>query len=56
MINDYPALFNEMLVDYFRVSEKPKSEVKKEIFNRVRKNVKLTRMANDMWGAWRNLV
>jgi electron transfer flavoprotein-quinone oxidoreductase len=56
IISDYPALFNEILVDYFRVSEKPKIEVKKEIFNKVRKNVNLTRMAGDMAGALRNLV
>jgi electron transfer flavoprotein-quinone oxidoreductase len=56
LINVYPALVNDILVDYFRVSEKPKTVVKKEIFDRVRKNVKLTRMATDMWGAWRNMT
>lgn len=56
LIKEYPELFNNILVDYFRVSEKPKSAVKKEIFNRLRKNIKFTRMAADMWGAWRNLV
>ncbi|MBF0494206.1 MAG: FAD-dependent oxidoreductase [Candidatus Omnitrophica bacterium] len=56
IINDYPALMNDVVVDYFRVSEKPKSVVKKEIFNRVMKNVNITQMAGDMWGAWRNLV
>ncbi|MBF0521975.1 MAG: FAD-dependent oxidoreductase [Candidatus Omnitrophica bacterium] len=56
LINDYPTLMNDILVDYFRVSEKPKSVVKKEIFNRVMKNVKLTRVASDMWGAWSNLI
>ncbi|MBU1923979.1 MAG: FAD-dependent oxidoreductase [Candidatus Omnitrophica bacterium] len=55
IINDYPALFNEILVDYFRVSEKPKRELKKEIFNKIRKK-KVTKMALDMWGVWRNLV
>jgi electron transfer flavoprotein-quinone oxidoreductase len=55
-IKEYPELFNDVLVDYFRVSEKPKATVKKDIFKRLRKNVKFTRMAADMWGAWRNLV
>lgn len=56
IINEYPALANDILVDYFSVSEKPKTIVKKEIFNRIMKDVKLTRMASDMWGAWRNLI
>jgi len=56
IINDYPALMNDVLVDYFRVSEKPKTQIKKEVFKRIRKNVKLSRMTADMWGAWRNLV
>jgi len=56
IIDEYPALMNELLVDYFRVSEKPKSQVKKEIFSKVRKNVNLTKAAADMWGVWRNLV
>lgn len=56
LINEYPALLNDMLTDYFRVSDKPKTVVKREIFNRVRKSVKLTRLAADLWGAWRNLV
>lgn len=56
LIKEYPELFNNLLVEYFRVSEKPKTAVKKDIFNHLRKNVKFTRMAADMWGAWRNLV
>lgn len=56
IINDYPLLLNEILADYFRVSEEPKNAVKKEIFDKVRKNVRLTQIASDMWGAWRNLV
>lgn len=56
IINEYPALLNDMIVDYFRVSEKPKTVVKKEIFKRTMKKVKLTRVAGDMWGAWKNLV
>lgn len=56
LINQYPELFNDILVDYFSISEKPKAQVKKEIFKRIRKNTKLTQMAGDLWGAWRNLV
>ncbi len=56
MINDYPALFNDLLVDYFGVSEKPKSEVKRDIFRKLMKDVKKRKMAGDMWGAFRNLV
>ncbi|MBF0477882.1 MAG: FAD-dependent oxidoreductase [Candidatus Omnitrophica bacterium] len=56
IINEYPALMNDILVEYFTVSEKPKTTIKKEIFNRIRKNVNIPRMASDMWGAWRNLV
>ncbi|UCC95291.1 MAG: FAD-dependent monooxygenase [Candidatus Omnitrophota bacterium] len=56
LINGYPRLFNEILVDYFSVSEKSKREIKRGIFNKVRKNVKLTRMVTDMWGAWRSLI
>ncbi|MBF0384296.1 MAG: FAD-dependent oxidoreductase [Candidatus Omnitrophica bacterium] len=56
LINDYPTLMNDILVDYFRVSEKPKTAVKKEIFRKVKKNVKFTRLAREMWGAWSNLI
>ncbi|MBF0531957.1 MAG: FAD-dependent oxidoreductase [Candidatus Omnitrophica bacterium] len=56
LINDYPVLLNNVLVDYFQVCEKPKIQIKKEIFQRVKKNVKFTRVAWDMWGAWSNLI
>ncbi|MBF0252837.1 MAG: FAD-dependent oxidoreductase [Candidatus Omnitrophica bacterium] len=56
IINDYPALFNDILVDYFGVSDKSKSEVKKGILKKVLKDVNKTKMASDMWGAFRNLV
>ncbi len=56
IIKEYPALFNEILVDYFGVSDKPKKEVKKEIFRKILKDVNKRKMAGDMWGAFRNLV
>jgi electron transfer flavoprotein-quinone oxidoreductase len=56
IISDYPALFNDILVEYFGVSEKPKTEAKKEIFRKIRKEVNFPQMAGDMWGAWRNLI
>jgi len=56
IISDYPALANEILVDYFSVSEKPKNRIKKDIFHKVRKNVNIPRAVGDMWGAFRNLV
>ncbi|MBF0484530.1 MAG: FAD-dependent oxidoreductase [Candidatus Omnitrophica bacterium] len=56
IINEYPAMMNDILVEYFTVSEKPKTMIKKEIFNRVRKTVNIPKMAGDMWGAWSNLI
>jgi electron transfer flavoprotein-quinone oxidoreductase len=56
LINDYPHLLNEILVDYFNVSEKPKNIIKKEIFRKVRENLRLRQVTGDLWGAWRNLV
>ena len=56
MISEYPALFNELLSDYFCVSEKSKKMIKKEIFGKIKKRVNPLKMAGDMWGAWRNLA
>ena len=56
LIDKYPALANELLVDYFTVSEKPKNIIKKEIFQKALKNIKITQVVSDMWGAFRNLV
>lgn len=56
LINKYPHLANEVLVDYFQVSDKPKKRIKKDIFKKVMSNVKFTQATREMVGAIRNLV
>ena len=56
IIDDYPALMNNVLEDYFCVSERSKARVKKDIFRKVWKNVKKIRAIRDLWGVFRNIV
>ena len=50
-LKEYPDLFIEFLIDYFRVSDKTKKQIKKDIYHKFRKNVKLLKFARDMWKA-----
>ena len=55
-INEYPSLANDVLTEYFKVSEKSKKSIKKDIFHKIRNNIKLTRLPGDLWGAFRDLI
>lgn len=50
-LKEYPDLFIELLIDFFRVSDKPKKQIKKEIYKKFRGNVKLLTFARDLWRA-----
>jgi electron transfer flavoprotein-quinone oxidoreductase len=50
-LKEYPDLFIELLIDFFRVSETPKAQIKKDIYKKFRRNVKLLKFAKDMWKA-----
>jgi len=51
VLNKYPDIFIELLVDYFTVSETPKKQVRKEVLRNFRKNIKLAAFLRDMWAA-----
>ena len=55
-INEYPSLANDVLTEYFKVSEKSKKSIKKDIFRKIRNNIKLTKLPGDLWGAFRDLI
>jgi electron transfer flavoprotein-quinone oxidoreductase len=56
ILNEYPGLLAEVLTDYFTVSEKPKNQLKKEIFRKVLKKIGVRRLLGDLLGIWRNLI
>ncbi|MBN2290662.1 MAG: FAD-binding protein [Candidatus Glassbacteria bacterium] len=50
-LNEYPDLFIELMVDYFTVSETTKPEVRKQVFRKFRRRVKLIPFLRDLWAA-----
>jgi len=55
-INEYPQLFNEIITDYFRVSENSKNKIKREILGKLWKKTKIARAVTDILGAIKNLT
>jgi electron transfer flavoprotein-quinone oxidoreductase len=50
-LKEYPDLFIELIVDYFRVNDKPKSQIKSEIYRKFRSNIKFLQFALELWKA-----
>ena len=50
-LNEYPELFIELMTDYFTVSEATKTEVRKQVFKKFRRRVKLVPFLRDLWAA-----
>jgi len=50
-LNEYPDLFIELMIDYFTVDETTKKEVRKQVFRKFRRRVKLIPFLRDLWAA-----
>lgn len=50
-LRDYPELMMDLMGDYFTLSERPKEEIEKEIFAKLKRKVPLWTMAMDAWKA-----
>ncbi|MCX7836204.1 MAG: FAD-dependent oxidoreductase [bacterium] len=48
-LRDYPDLMMELFGDYFELSEKPKEEIEKEIYKKLKRRIPLWTMATDAW-------
>lgn len=54
-ITTYPQILCDSIVDYFTVTESPKSEIKKGIIKQARKKIKILKSAVDFLKAVKNL-
>jgi len=52
----YPELFCNSIVDYFTVTEMPKSKIKKSVFKQAIKKINILKFAIDILRAVRNLI
>ncbi len=55
-LTTYPTLFCDSIVDYFAVSETPKSLVKKSVINKAMKKINIIKAGVDVLGAIRNMT
>lgn len=55
ILTTYPKLFCDALIDYFTVSETPKSQVKKDVIWKSIKKINLFKAGFDALGAMRNM-
>jgi len=55
-LRDYPELAAELLGDYFALSDRPKGEVEKEVFRKMRRRVPILTMLTDLWKAKKALM
>ncbi|MBU1651790.1 FAD-dependent oxidoreductase [bacterium] len=53
LLRDYPDSMVGLLTDYFRISEKPKAQIEKEVFDRFKKEIGIFNIAKDLFKAWR---
>jgi electron transfer flavoprotein-quinone oxidoreductase len=53
LLRDYPDIFVKLLEDYFRISEKSKAQIEKEVINKFKKEVGIFSFAKDMFKMWR---
>ena len=56
MLNDYPNEFIELALEYFTISEKPKVQIRKEVFKKLTNDTKIIRLLLDMNKARRALL
>jgi len=55
ILREYPQHVTQWLADYFTISETPKSEVERNIVNKVKKDIGLFRFVKDMVGVGRSV-
>ena len=53
LLRDYPDVFLGLLTDYFRISEKPKAQIEKEVIGKFRKQIGMVNFVKDMYRMWR---
>jgi len=53
LLRDYPDTIIGLLTDYFRISEKPKAQIEKEVVAKFRREIGIINMAKDMYKMWR---
>jgi len=55
-LRDYPELGAELLGDYFELSDRPKGDVEKDVFRKLRRRVPVLTMLSDLWKAKKALM
>lgn len=55
LLKDYPDIFAGLMRDYFTISEKPKTQIEKEVLTRFKKEVGVFKLAKDAFKLWRAL-
>lgn len=53
LLRDYPDIVIGMLKDYFTISEKPKAQIEKEVFQRFKREIGLLQLGKDLYKIWR---
>jgi electron transfer flavoprotein-quinone oxidoreductase len=53
LLRDYPDIMVGLLEDYFRISEKPKAQIEKEVFARFKKEIGIFNLVKDLYKMWR---
>lgn len=56
LLREYPAFLNDILAEYFEISDQSKGEMKKHIFKKIRQEIGMGRLAADTLGILKNLV
>ncbi|MFH1861711.1 MAG: FAD-dependent oxidoreductase [bacterium] len=49
ILRDYPGIFTGLLTDYFRISEKPKAEIEKEVIRKFKREIGLWSFIKDAY-------
>ena len=55
-LNDYPDIFIDLMMDYFTVSDTPKSQVRKDVIKKFRQRIKMIPFLRDMWAARKAMI
>ncbi len=53
LLRDYPDSIIGLLTDYFRISEKPKAQIEKDVIAKFRREIGIINFAKDMYKMWR---
>ncbi len=53
LLSDYPDIAVKLLEDYFRISEKPKAQIEKEVVAKFKNEIGIFNFARDIFKMWR---